>query len=337
MPIILSSNFKRIPYIGHPSNGNMGDEVLFQMCETILDASLWIPWKKKDLLRDLLVTLGSKRFILGGGSLLFTESSFDKIERWKKLRKIPVLFGTGSREIDHLSDDQKKGWRKLLEESNQLGVRGTLTKERLSSIGIESQVIGDPGFSISLRLKDSVNENYIVICPRLISSPALSEIDSNAVALLSRYIAEFPVTGPEIIIFSACYQDIAVCRLLAKCNPKVKVVEYENTKNSDSYFKLLMRASLVITMRMHPGIFAIAGGAPVIFLEKRSKYFDTVSVIPDNDNVLDPTNTSLSELNEISQHLLTEKSSARTKRLQVVKELALKQVKFFNQLRKTLS
>jgi len=332
------NKFSRIPYVGHPNNSNLGDKVLYQLCLQYLGNKIWIPWKQRNRVRDHFATLRAKYFIVGGGSLLFTDPTLDKIQRWIDYGKRPLLFGTGSRDLDISNQVRCDIWRTNLIAPNIIhGVRGLFTQKYLNKIGVVSQAIGDPGFLVNLKYPRTPEpENYIVISPRLNSSTTLSEVDGRSVKLLYDYLKNLDQRKLKVKIFPASSEDLGVCAYLHACFPQTELVPNGNNQEIPDHLNVLSKAKLVISVRMHTGIFALAGGTPVIYLENRSKYKDTLSVIPNISTLMDPVLISSDQLIDRAENYLNESFSKRTQRFKTIRNLATHQMKYLNQLKDSI-
>lgn len=299
---LSDSIFGITPYIGYPHNGNIGDETLYRLAISNLNkARLISDLSSRGRLLNISLHFSNNHYLIGGGSLLFGDEFFKKLFKLESIGLTPVLWGTGSRELPKDIESQKK-WSILLQHS-QGAVRGFETAKSLEKIGVKNEVIGDMGFLLSLNYPEIfVSTGKVVLIPRLIdkSHPDLFEMDIMRLELLKKLILKLYSNGIKMVIYLPCKDDYRNLKdwILDIDQYQIPIFFYNN--DDQEFFDLVKDANVIISMRMHPGIFGYSLGVPTIFLESRPKYYDVISVLDQKPKIVDVTNISSTELFELA-------------------------------------
>lgn len=315
------------PYVGYPKNGNIGDEHLYHLALRYLKPAnlIYDMFTRGRLLKVSL--LGSKGYYLvGGGSLIFGKDFISKFERLSSLGFSPIFWGTGSRELP-TDQNQQKHWNSLLKEA-QGGVRGVLTQQCFQKIGLNVEVIGDTGFLINLDFDtNDFAEDYVVIIPRLIPfrNALLHALDLKRLDYLKDLVDKLASLGVKIVVYLPCMEDAPDLQLWLSTMKTIVHIQVYNGE-IDPFIKLVRGAKAVVSMRLHPGIFAYALGTPTAFIEARDKYFDAISILSDKPAMMDVNKFSKEELLKHVVDLLQEDLEMRKERFRSVRTIALNQL-----------
>ncbi len=332
---------RAVPYVAYPNNGNLGDEVLYHLASShILTGNRLVPFSRFDHRSAKASAFIAKRlFILGGGTLLFEKQIERLFARLISAGAHPLLFGTGSRDIP--TDEQLlESWVAVLKAAPLRGVRGYQTQKELHKLGIESEVVGDMAFLTNLDISQPVEpEDYVVLSIRFTKQTSdLYQSDMDRYAMLPRLVAALKDLGYKVILYSTATSE-------HEANEKFMheslggivdgLVKYDGTL--ESFKHLVTKAKALITMRMHPAIFACSWGVPSIALERRSKYEDALSVVPNEFQILDPRETTFEQLLAASESLINESYARRKQRFDTVRKLTEVQKDYCHRISQTLS
>ncbi|OQZ00515.1 MAG: hypothetical protein B6D41_00020 [Chloroflexi bacterium UTCFX4] len=326
-----------VPYIGLATNGNLGDEYLYHLACRYLRRNLEYRFPSRNISFKIAFWNANQQYVFGGGSLLFDNGELRKLERLYLMGMHLTLWGTGSRDLPE-DNDQRRRWASILRSAIITGVRGHITAQSLRVIGIESEIVGDMGFLINLEAQKVCNPTDVVLInPRLI--PERNKIihvqDLSRLAALADIITKLYAQGLEIIIYIADKQDSkSLGYWLNTLAVPVRVFAYDG--KIDTFLNLISTARAMISMKMHPGLFAIALGVPTLFLESRSKYYDALSCLPESGQVADITEYSSHELGRISLGWANEHFSVRSTRFAQARKLAIQQQTFCKKVESSL-
>lgn len=319
-----------VPYVGLSNNGNFGDEELFRLAKIYLSKTL-IP----DYRHSKYSLIRSQYFILGGGSILFSPSTLRTCEKLSAMGKKIIVWGSGHAGLP-MDATTISRWRKVLIDHKLIGVRGYITHNYLSKMGISSNCIGDMGFLVNLEFEHApIPREYIAINARAIPKIGLSEEDQKTRGLLHDLIWDLVHKGNKLKILSVFRGvDHPVIAEWASDFPnQVETIYYD--KNANIIKDVLAHAKALVTMRMHPSIISIAYGTPTVVIDTRDKYKDTFSMIPEEVKLVS-SRISLAELRDIIISYTSESQRQRQDRFLRIRALAKSQKDFCNQISATL-
>jgi len=320
-----------VPYVGFPNNGNLGDEFLYRLAIQYLSPTNFeynLASRGRFLKASLLKTKG--HYLVGGGSLIFGWDFLAKFQKLDDFGLAPVFWGTGSRDLSSDKDEQKV-WANVLRRARGC-VRGELTAKSFRQLGLDVDVIGDMGFLVNLSFSNVCPpEKYILIIPRLVPerAPELHLLDLRRLDYLSDLIKKLCSQGLKIIVYLPDINDrVSLAAWLAKLPASVLIQEYGGIDTGVSFLKLARSAKAVVSMRLHPGLFAYSLGVPTLFFESRAKYHDTFSVLPTKPTIIDADAISKFDFHKDVENLIVEPLDARAQRFGDVKNIALRQEKY---------
>lgn len=321
---------KAIPYIGCDSNGNLGDIELFNISKKYLNHS--ISNNSHALGRFVsLATKNSRYFIIAGGTLLFTTPILKQSELLLKSGKKPILLGSGAGEFLNNDSEFIKKWKKLLLQSPFLGVRGIETSNTLKKLGLDSVILGDLGYLINLESeKPKKPENKIIIVARSLRPSVYKYfsddflIREKLATIINNFHGQY-----KIIVYSVGVDDYIITRSWFEHLKITLNVEYKEYFNDFSTFiQDIETSKLVISMRMHPGIFALAKGVPTMELDYRIKYKDSFGILNLSEQqftLVNPIKYSDEYLISKIENMLNGETKNREIIFEEVRKIAIKQ------------
>ncbi len=322
-----------IPYVGYPANENLGDVELFNLFRKYsgLQNFGFLAHKRGPYAK--LALKRTKHSLVGGGTLMFTEDALKEL--WFQYNKgiQPIFLGTGV--PDNYPEQEKlERWKQILKSSDEVWVRGPHSQKMLDDIGIGNQILGDLGYLLSLeREEPAVLQDYAVIVLRAIRPTEynLFSLDFGTRELQLGLANKLKSQGIEVKVLAVSIDDFPTTRSMMRTHFKgFDYHEYHGDFKAIS--DLLAGARVVSSMRLHPGIFALANGTRVIELEGRAKFHDSFNVFPNDGNfynVLDPRELSIEQLHfSFMEAWDNETNAKRFDRLKTVQAFAQKQKEF---------
>ena len=322
------------PYVGYHHNMNLGDVELYNIAKKYYQINYLAPnIVKRGRYFGLSKMRSPSFYLVGGGTLIFADNILRHCEWLDRHNMKPVFLGTGV--LDKLPIGLKLDrWRKILTHARYLGVRGSISSNILNEIDIDSEILGDLGFMVNLHQERSgISNGELVVIPRSIrpSFYQYFEKDMSTRHLLKELVMAALQSGIKVKVLCVSRDDASVLRGWIKTLPSVDYLEYDG--DFSKFEKVVSNCGCLVSMRMHPGIFASAWGVPTILLDQRHKFFDSFSVLDSQiADISDPEKlTAQSLLNQVRQKL-TEDELTRNNRFNMVKIQAKKQKLFFDQL-----
>ncbi|MBL7860724.1 MAG: polysaccharide pyruvyl transferase family protein [Cyclobacteriaceae bacterium] len=328
-----------VPYMGYPANSNLGDVELFNL------AKKYLPFKSFSSTipdRGRYVKLAAARhhyFLVGGGTLMFSEDILRKCEIMIQNGSVPIFMGTGVGDLPK-NESLVNRWINILKQSPVRAVRGTYSFETLKKLGVESSICGDLGYLLNLEFETPVpDQGYIVIVPRSIRPSAYHlfsedfEIRKKLEVLIDNLLSK----GIKVIVYAVSEDDYPVTRgWIASRKSLVEYREYAN--NFNEFNRVLSQARVLVSMRMHPGIFSLSMGVLPIELDNRVKYTDSFSLF-NNDgglkmvDLIDPSSIAATALvDRVLEQYQAENQETRRNRFDAVRPVAVKQKEFCESL-----
>ena len=307
---VLAANVKVAgSYIGWVGYGNMGDEAMWMVCQRRFDRVEWSIQREREdrsLRGTLKRMLGSREkessyttAILGGGTIVNCGEvglSLYRDARRQVGKPVPV-FGSGIYMPGASSNianwcDRRAEWVSLFEELPVIGVRGPESKALLEEAGAKNVIIsGDPAVMFHRPLGDEHKyptqaKERLEWGTRRATQPLRIGINAGGMkgieygdvdginAAFVRTIDALLGRGHEVEMFSIWEPDHSVCDQVAKrCAGAVRVEE-RSVVDPDEYLKFVERYDLVIALKLHAGILALAANVPAIMIEYQRKTHD---------------------------------------------------------------
>jgi acetyltransferase-like isoleucine patch superfamily enzyme len=299
----IHKKFKKLLYLGWLGQGNVGDDLLFDIFKKII---FTIDDRKKyNFIIDNYLPINNYEvdltqydlIILGGGSL-YSLSYWEELCLKASKLKIPyITWGTGFDIRDENSTTQiinsyNKNIKlntnlqktlKVIEGALLSSTRGNLSKHIINNNNLE--VIGDPGIIFN-KLNNpykynnnspdlfSNDEKVILINWGTSFNNIIGNNENNVEKELIKSINSLLEQGYKIVIYPIWVNDISKCIDLAEKfnNDNVKCIE----KVYDAYgiCSLIERAYMTINLKLHANILSMSMGKPFISLSYGMKSYD---------------------------------------------------------------
>lgn len=219
-----------------------------------------------------------------------------------KTIKIPfIVYGVGYNYWDEEGGIPDRG-RLHLEETmkyaSHFSVRNDGSADRVKSqLGIECDVVPDPGFHINLNTtyERTIDEPYVLI--QLANDKPESRFGSleNRASFIQkmREITSELAKKYKVIFAPHVYDDISISKEISKNIPNTSIWDfgYYAFDHSDKAIALYQYAEFAISMRGHGQIVPIAFNTPVISLENHPKHrglMEELDLLDYNVSISDP-------------------------------------------------
>lgn len=283
---------KSILYLGWLGQGNIGDDVLFEIFNHLFN--------KYNRLTDNVkihpFSLNSKNLnltsydliVLGGGSLLHLPYWLNICKEAIKLNIPVVSWGTGidgfykNEHIDNiaLSPQTIEQYRNVIEQFKYLSVRGPFTKNALINSGIKNEIyeIGDPALLYETEMINKIpeikNRKNILINWGTSHNNVFGKNEKYIEELLVKVVKTLIRNGYTITVYPIWNEDIEpVKQLVNKINNK-NCIGISEVYNALRLQNMINESYLTINLKLHANILSASGNVPFISLAYRGKCID---------------------------------------------------------------
>lgn len=368
----------QIFYIGWLNCQNIGDQVLYQCF--LQDIDKYISHKDRIIAFNGMIGRPTVNeidkqhpldfVVLGGGSLLQASLYLNQVEQALQ-RKIPVFsYGTG---VDYLSQKYINAYLQnqkidsdiffhscevppekiiaLMEQVNNLGVRGPLTDHFLKNFGLKNpnlQIIGDPALTFAPPTDDYIMNKYLTHIPQKTKVIAINwgtfkniiyGYDEKGLLLqlieASRYLIQ---RGYHLVIYPMYINDIQPCQeFYSLFENTTKVTLIPELCSATQIYHFLRKTFFTINLRLHSNVLSAAAEIPFISLAYHSKCIDFALSVDFLENTIYTDTTELvnfikqkeealaTNYNHYIQLLSTQKNKyQKLKEKYIIKSLAIK-------------
>jgi len=277
----------RLAYIGGVYDlHNLGDEALYDATKILFHKCSVLKFPRKQRLVNIAKLLPLVHYaVLAGGTLVNREEIWLQLmTEYMEICPYFFVFGSG---VAHPSfwKDSLKEWKPILEKCDYVGVRGPLSAELLTDIGIANvDVVGDPVLvfapnnwkNCDLYIPNSIGLN--IGWDRITQWGEPEKIYAECVKL-----ATFARrAGWKVRWFAVWPPDLAITRKLAKISGTEDEI-YEIYSNASEYIELVKPLSVFVGTRLHSAVLATCAYVPSIMLEYRPKCRDYMMSIGQED------------------------------------------------------
>jgi polysaccharide pyruvyl transferase WcaK-like protein len=307
----LRVKMKNIGYFGEVNSYNLGDEAVY----TALQLSCLADTKMTHFNSETTQKQQLKQYtsIMIGGGTQFTVMNIEKLRMLTQWNKNVWSFGTGVGscgfcEPPNNNIAQLSSWLKKI---SPLTVRGPLSQKKLTDLGIESTITGDPALSYA-RSCTYKNKQHILV--NLLSPIASKETKNYCTFLnnLGRNLQLYKSKGWKISFVALGPGD---CRYINEFISKFDFHNstiYEIYRCSESFLQLLGETSVLISMRLHGAILASCVGIPFLLCNYRSKCSDFTSSMHQDELLLEPMGTYESMWNSFDSAICNAQTISRS-------------------------
>jgi len=286
---VLAAKRPRLAYVGGwLGHGNLGDEVLFQAYRRIFDRYSLVHYPNvggRVLSVPSRLLKIAKAAVLAGGTLINREGYLASAR--ESLSVFPNFFVFGTGVANPLFWRGKQGWRDTLPEWKHIlnrceyvGVRGPLSAQLLSDIGLSRvEVIGDPVIMLADGLNhqesgmhNSVGFNIGHAGGNIWGDEHLLEREFTRLAKSAR------LAGWYVRWFVVWPEDADITKRVAQASGTAVDI-CEVYKDYSAYMDLVRPMSTFVGMKLHAVALATCAYVPSVMLEYRPKCRDYMQSI----------------------------------------------------------
>jgi polysaccharide pyruvyl transferase WcaK-like protein len=317
----------RVAYIGWHKRENVGDDALYEAVRSQLPGATFldVPHLPREMFfaaaKGLSWSLRRSPLVVGGGTLIGRHHVRRIVNRGLALTRHNGSYAIGVGVEDPVftatdsGDDELKRWIPILSEFRTVSVRGPLSAELLSDIGIDVEVSGEP--ALLLPQPDLLPEDGLIGVNLGFGEdlwghdPAmLAQEMSGAIRQLSSQGYRF--TGILMNPDDRPWTEAALDGISA---------EIVHPPDSGAAARELARCSVAIVCRLHAGILASLSGTPLVSLEYRPKCRDFALSIDDERSLIRTDAVSMAAVVDRVDGALADSVNIRSKTLAAVAHL----------------
>ncbi len=333
--------FRSACYCGGAGIWNIGDEAMYEAVRSYFKPLPVVGAKPPKRLAFLARHMERKRHlatILGGGTLILREETdcfsrfFEQYVAACDRSERSIVFGTGVGSVRDASTDLAH-WKPYLERCHFVGVRGPTSEKALSTLGVGSEVIGDPAayFAQPANSWRPANKTLGINIGHIVwdaPCPAQEPLNRATAEFISRQMRR----GWGIEFFCVWPADLPVIEKVAEVAGVRRPVVRCHYFDGASFVRDAGRLSAFVGMKLHAGILAMCAGVPAILIRYSAKCLDHMKSVGMEEfcpAVKDVSADRLAELFEalladsamISEHVLARLNSYRERQREVSLDL----------------
>ncbi len=329
----MNSKNRQLIYYGWLGNHNLGDEALYKAISSIFSS---YHYKFVPIQADAFYGFNSEYSpvtIVGGST---------GIPDWMEcLRptRYSYVFGAGVKDpsfygYDYVFTQKQKlsVWKNRLKSFRYIGVRGEISKQTLAKWGIDSQVIGDPAFS--LRPSESFEKAEKRIAINFGSDGILWGMnDSHVVGEIANIIRILKTEGYEVILVP--FNGKNAPRVQQVANQEA-VSFFDNWFNVESTVNLLASCKLLIGERVHSLVLSAAAGTPFVGIEFQPPCYEVAQSVGFEDYIIRTDTVSAAKILNLLKILMENYEDMRRQLISRVELYRKKQAEFATQISKDI-
>jgi hypothetical protein len=347
---VLGRETERLAYLGWLGRKNLGDEVLFEAIDGLLEPLKlysmerreWNPVSK--LLEQFIGVRSNGGAILGGGTIL--KDSY--LDRFGKEEKLKAVFGSGLG-IDWADFRKYRGGGghpSLLSEKSigsldglQVGVRGPISRDLLLKMGVEhAQMIGDPALAlcdprpVSREKRGRIGIN--LGCENL-DDPDIHQRHIESV--VTKFCNVQIKRSEEVVFFpmSPIDEEIGLRIRDNLCSAQFTV--FKDYLHTPSVMSAMKSCDGMVAQRLHAGIIAVGCGVPSLFFCYSPKCWDFLESVHCESLGLDLEELESMDLVEKWDEMLNDRVELESEMSTSVIGLKKRLSDFSEELRKSLA
>ncbi len=311
---------KRILYIGWLGYNNLGDELMFEifdsLCTSYLDFDYQVTPRTPDIsLKDMV---DYDTIVLGGGSILSPEY-IDWLYGAIEMNKNVMVWGSGydraeKQYVDLLekssmpfclyNDKTKTQLIDIVNKSKYIGVRGPLTYSLLKSANVNMEKVylsGDPGMLLKPRkfptrcpiIKFNREDKIIALNWGTSYNKIYGKDEKYVENQLAEVCKILLAQNYKIYMYTMWPKDIILSKsLYNKIGSTNNVILDTNLYSAGELLSILKQCTLSINLKLHGNIISAAAGLPFVSLGYRFKCFDFIKSMDLNELIV-PTDEKL--------------------------------------------
>lgn len=280
----LREGHRRLAYAGGHGDRNLGDEVLFEAAQRLLEGFRLVTFRFPSQ-EERLARMGLsgpryfRQFVLGGGTFINTYGlSTVRTALRQGLPAWTLGTGVGSAGFNMSRQPDLAEWRALLRDFQAVGVRGPLSQAALEALGVpRAEVVGDLALVLAQQaptppaLPRRFAVNLILPPPHEREGFPYARLEG-----LERAIRHFLALGWEpVFVAMHTYDRGSLHRLKAAVGCEGAPTHQPET--AEAYLRLVGPCTLTLATRLHAAVLSCCAGTPPLSLGYREKCLDFMS------------------------------------------------------------
>jgi hypothetical protein len=314
---------RQLIYYGWLGHNNLGDEALYKAISGIFPAYRFFP-----IPADTFYGFDrqySPVTIVGGST---------GIPDWMEClnpTRYSYIFGAGVKDpsfygYDYLFSQKEKVlvWKNRLKAFRYISVRGEISKRTLANWDIDSEVIGDPAFS--LRPSRSIKREEQRIAVNFGSDGILWGMnDSHVFREIASSVRVLKREGYEIIVVPFNGKNVPMVQKMAK---QETVSFFDDWFNIQSTVDLFASCKILIGERVHSLALSAAAGTPFVGIEFQPPCYEVAQSLGFEEYTVRTDVVSESRISVLFKNLLDDYEDMQSRLLAKVELYRKKQVEF---------
>lgn len=350
------NNVRNILYLGWLGQGNVGDDVLFELFRTLfyqfIDRNIYK--SEYNIHGYIPITNYSYDFknydilVLGGGSLLSLPYWLELCEKAENQNIPVVIWGTGfdgfysdneNELCSCLNSDLMCKLEKVINRASFVSVRGSKTKKILVSCGVYEKnihVIGDPALFYNTKyntMKEpnkNTNIRNVLINLGTTGNNILGKNEERVEEQLEIFTQILLNRGYNVTIYPIWVQDISTVVKFGDKFINSNLTVIKEVVEAKTLINMIKNYDITINMKLHANIFSAAENIPFISIGYRGKCFDFCDSIDCNDLILSSEDITAGSLLDCFKRIETNYQN-------IVKRIYSAKLKHYLSLRDTFS
>ena len=287
----LATARPRTAYIGWNGHGNLGDEILYRACETLLGKELAL-YSKMYTGKGVKYILGKKVdcVLLGGGTLVHSKFF---LERFHALHAPwQVVFGSGVQDPVFWNQfpgfqENMVAWRETLNQVDYLSVRGPLSQQVLRDNGVTTpiELIGDPALIFARKtVGPGPGKKILGVNVGATRNHVWGGDDTAVVRGLLPHLVRLGQAGWSFVFFPVCHGDLPLTEMVMEGLGGFPVSCVDNFLDARAFMEGLEGVDVFLGEKLHSVILAVCVQTPSIMLEYRPKCRDFMASMEMEDH-----------------------------------------------------
>jgi polysaccharide pyruvyl transferase WcaK-like protein len=307
----------RICYVGWHARGNLGDDAIREVVEKEFDGAMFVDLPltpraiASSMLSGLPFRLSRSTLVLGGGTCIGRRNWRHHLKLGMTLARTQPGFAIGVGVEDpafngyrSYSDNQElRNWPKILDKLQSVSVRGPLSADLLSTVGIDAPIVGDPALLLP-------RPDVAVVPGRVGVNLGFGDdiwghnpdsvADQLAVACETLERRGYQLVGVLMNEDDRGWLERSFSGLRGK-------VEYTLATNSTHAIAELAKCSAVVVTRLHAAVLAAISATPMVALEYQPKCRDFAMSIKNEDCLIRTDAVSAGEIVDRVVHAMDDR------------------------------
>jgi polysaccharide pyruvyl transferase WcaK-like protein len=341
---------KMIYVLGWHGHNNLGDEAIYGAMRKLFNGINLVDFTKGAESKLVAKKISQiNRAVLGGGTTIgYKLSSINNLKYCFDLCSETLVFGAGVTELDgwkenlkqslndSLRGERNKTWKMLLEKCMYVGVRGPLSFSALCQRGISNiEIIGDPVISLADNTpSEKISSGRTLGVNLTLQKGMRGDINEISEKIIS-FIKFAQSKNWNVLWFVVNPRDLLVTETIAKKTQTAQSI-LKLYRDYKKFMEIVKSCDVFIGTRLHSVILAISSYTPSIMLDYKPKCHDFMASIDQEKLTIRTDKINVSELYELTENILSNRSSLVDELVAKVGQMKKKQINKAKELKSLL-